>query len=475
MTTINTSSNNALRLTVRVEVGSYQKSVDLAIPASSKLAEIVDEIIALVEAPVIFEPWEAITAAGQQLPMSDSLADCHLSHGDILVLRPHRDDNLPLIHDVAESLETEATRSTIATGTSLAAAGVGYLAWVIICLGFPTPAPIMIPTPARLFLVFALTLGMLWWTKHILFAAFTFITVMALGGLLVIGEKLTPNRATQLSDTDFAFSWGLALIAAACCALLMSLLIRLIIPSIMMLTTMVTIAIFLILSGIGALLYRPSLLTTLTPSWSWMPHAAGLVVATGVLFIAFSPACSIKLSGLKVPVVPSAGQDLAVADEPSGQDHHHGAEIAHHILAGLLLGTGIILGPTILTIGALAPQRGFASGLGISLCMALLLHAHRHRNRLCTWVLWLIALASALSCLLASFRIGQDSPWYLIVVCLIVTLLLLTAPGWAEKVGSFEPTTVVWLERAEALAVAATLPLALHIFGLFGLLRGIAL
>ena len=39
--------------------------------------------------------------------------------------------------------------------------------------------------------------------------------------------------------------------------------------------------------------------------------------------------------------------------------------------------------------------------------------------------------------------------------------------------GHLEPTTIVWFERAEALALAACLPLAAHLAGLFDLIRGL--
>ena len=36
-----------------------------------------------------------------------------------------------------------------------------------------------------------------------------------------------------------------------------------------------------------------------------------------------------------------------------------------------------------------------------------------------------------------------------------------------------EPTTVVWFERAEIAATIAVIPLAVHLTGLFGLIRGL--
>lgn len=52
-------------------------------------------------------------------------------------------------------------------------------------------------------------------------------------------------------------------------------------------------------------------------------------------------------------------------------------------------------------------------------------------------------------------------------------LLIIVGPVWVPKVQDLEPTTMVWLERAESLAVAACLPLALQVIGVFAMIRGL--
>ena len=63
----------------------------------------------------------------------------------------------------------------------------------------------------------------------------------------------------------------------------------------------------------------------------------------------------------------------------------------------------------------------------------------------------------------------------LIIAAFLVSATVFTAPGWVKHLTNLEPTTVVWVERAELLSIAACLPLALHLVGIFSLLRGIAL
>lgn len=139
MTTINTNSNNAIRLTVRIETTDDNRSIDLTIPSSSQLAEAFEEIIALAGAPLPTAPWEAVTAAGQPLPLFEPLSECYLTHGDIIILRLQQEETAPVLLDTAESLAAETTATGTPTGTALTAATCGYLGLMIFCLGFTAP------------------------------------------------------------------------------------------------------------------------------------------------------------------------------------------------------------------------------------------------------------------------------------------------------------------------------------------------
>ena len=45
--------------------------------------------------------------------------------------------------------------------------------------------------------------------------------------------------------------------------------------------------------------------------------------------------------------------------------------------------------------------------------------------------------------------------------------------AWAPRVPDVEPTTIVWFERAEIAATIAVIPLAVHLTGLFDMIRGL--
>lgn len=55
----------------------------------------------------------------------------------------------------------------------------------------------------------------------------------------------------------------------------------------------------------------------------------------------------------------------------------------------------------------------------------------------------------------------------------ITGMTALSSPLWISRLGSPQPTTVAWLEKAESLLVAAVFPLAAHLMGLFALIRGL--
>ena len=63
--------------------------------------------------------------------------------------------------------------------------------------------------------------------------------------------------------------------------------------------------------------------------------------------------------------------------------------------------------------------------------------------------------------------------WVLSVIVGLIVVAMLSVPVWAGKLQQIEPTTIVWFERAEALALAACLPLAAHLAGLFEFIRGL--
>ena len=119
----------------------------------------------------------------------------------------------------------------------------------------------------------------------------------------------------------------------------------------------------------------------------------------------------------------------------------------------------------------------FVQALCVTTAGAVVLHAARHGRALASWALMLLAMTACLAtCLCATHAVansGLAEAWAPILVACLVLLAMLSAPLWASKVAGLEPTTIAWFERIESLAIAASLPLAAHLAGVFVLIRGL--
>ena len=60
-----------------------------------------------------------------------------------------------------------------------------------------------------------------------------------------------------------------------------------------------------------------------------------------------------------------------------------------------------------------------------------------------------------------------------IAVAALAAIAAAATVARAPRVPDVEPTTIVWFERAEIAATIAVIPLAVHLTGLFGLIRGL--
>ena len=471
MTTINAS--HTLRRTVRIELFDASTSIDLAIPASSSLSETIDEILAIANLPANTTPWCATTAAGQELDLAIPLAQCHLTQGDILVISPLTETPTPVVRDAAELLENLTQVTPPPIGTVFCAGLAGLLGLTLLVAALPGLPPIL-----RLLIPVVATLAMLLWTRKLLFAPIT-VGGISLTTLIAIAGSPTLPTGAQMSDSQFARMWALACACAGIVLIVSTLLLRFITPHVPTISALITIGISLIIMALGACFYHPPLIALTDPTWSWLVHAAALVVAAGIIALAFSPLLSIKIAGVRVPQLPTSGQDLSISDtNPTNTPHR--ALLAQHILDGITVGLGCILSPAIIVVCGWAPQRNFSFALAVCMCLSLVVHAHRHHGSPRTWSLWIPAMAAACGTALSASPHLVDAtapPAHLglSIAAFLVSATVFTAPGWAKHLTNLEPTTVVWVERAELLSIAACLPLALHLVGIFSLLRGIAL
>ena len=125
------STHHVVRVTVRISAAPIYRSVDVSLPTSSTLSEVLPELARLIELPqTAGRPWEFATAAGAPLDPHVPLHNMRLRDGQVIALRPHEPVDPPVVRDAAESLAAAAaatTRSgidTAATFAGAAAAGI---------------------------------------------------------------------------------------------------------------------------------------------------------------------------------------------------------------------------------------------------------------------------------------------------------------------------------------------------------------
>ncbi len=440
------SVDQFLRLTVRFHVGSFEREADLALPAGSALADLLPEIWRLCGAPKISRPWQATTAAGAVIDPAVPLHATGLDHGAVLVFTPHHGLPAPVVRDAAESL-ADAAVGPPAEGLAAAGAMAG-------CLGLVTVLWAVQPAAVALAAGALAALTVLVWRRE----------VGILAPLAVVLAAAAAASAVLAAAPSEAGSHGWAGLSAGVAALVT-----------LVATVMLGAAGTRTAGGLAA----AGSLGTLASAGMFLPGAAAggvgglaapaaLVVVGGLLLVNTAPGLSMRAAGLRVPRLPTAGQDLAVADDPPTDvdDRARRALLLHE---GMAVGATVVMTPALLAVGVAGG--GFPQGLCAATAGALLLHAARHRHAVPAWAWLTVGLAACLGVCLAATA-GGGHPVQLITAA-AVSLSGITAPLWAHRVPELEPTAVVWWERAESLAVAATLPLAAHLAGLFTLIRGL--
>lgn len=470
---MDTSIAEKVRLTVRFSHKDFEKEADVSLPRSSSLGEVLGELLALVAAPSHLRSWQATSAGGRNIDMTAPIGAVELPDGAIVVLGPACATPPPVIRDAAEALEARAGAENSGAFAALWILG-GLLATAGLAAAFH---PVIAAAG-----VGAVSFLLALWTRMNLLA---YVSI----GMLALSGGLFAGGGGSVAPLDLALTLLSAVLAAGCALGLCR------------------------LAGLGTV-YATSLLST----WCglYVVAAAGLFLpgpssafagapiiaacALGIcfmlVFLVVTPSLTARLAGLQPPRIPTAGQDLAVSD---AIDLHveEKARRAQEIYSGILTGLTCGIVPALLLLavtgagepgtaaGALLGSdslgAGFAQALCITVAVSVTLHASRQGHPRAIWPQMIIAATAAMSsCLCAAaawFRLDFPTPdaglWVMSAVAVVTITVMVTAAVFASRFAALEPTAVVWLERAESLAIAASLPLALHLAGVFSLIRGL--
>lgn len=435
---------HSVRVTVRIHAGQTRKEADISLPLSSSLGEVLGELLVLVDVPPAPILWRATTAAGKTISMTTPLDRTSVEEGSVLVLSPDAPAPAPIVRDAAEALAADVSATQLSGlaglwGVAGLIAGGGLLAATL----SPT---VGCAATALLALVLAV------WTRRGSLLA-TAHAAAGLAGGLATGAAFVAGPA------------GTAVSAA---------------PVVGAATAVGATAVLSHLVRIGGLRDRATAATWCLLVLVGLLGPAPLLAAT-VGLLAGAPLLTTRLAGLRVPQLPTAGQDLSISDEVP-TDNALAARRAGQAYEGIAVGCAVAGAPALLLVALnanAAATQGASQALCVSIAGGVIVHAARHARPIAAWALGIYGLAAASASVAVPLHEWQrlsaptTETWVLSVIAGLIVVAMLSVPVWAGKLRQIEPTTIVWFERAEALALAACLPLAAHLAGLFEFIRGL--
>lgn len=425
-----------MRVTVRVSVVAFHRDIDVTLPTSSTLAEVLPELARLVELPEAHRPWQATTAGGAPLDMHTPLYALKLHDGASVALHPEEPTPPPVVRDAADALAGAAEAARQVRGLDAAATFAGLAATVLVARAYlPWHAALGV---AALLALLVASVG----RSRPAFAAVPVLTGLC-AGLWVAGA----GQGTE--------SAGLGALAAALSAVVA-----------------VGVGAALHLAGHALVAYVAATCALLASGalGVWLPGPLAppaLTLLAGVLAVMATPGVATRAAGLTVPRVPTAGEEFDRSDAYQ-DDVDARSTTAAAIATALSAAIATCCVPAVLWVGRAGGV--WACALCLGAAGALVVYASRHHwagPRLC---LTAVALAAVVAAAAAAAQVGH--PACIALACL-AALAATTTVIWAPRVADLEPTTVVWFERAEIAATIAVIPLAVHLTGLFDMIRGI--
>ncbi|MEJ5997559.1 type VII secretion integral membrane protein EccD [Corynebacterium sp. H130] len=457
MTTSFQQLAHSLRITVSFNAGDSalkqgSTSADVCVPAAASLADALEELEEAAGAPIISVPWQARTAGGTDISMSEPLSLSGVSHGDIIFFTP--------VEEAAPSISKNSAEALSDLGSELDARGLAAASTVVGLAALTLLAGRSgLPNVPHFALFLLLALGLIAVTAWLRFTAPGEVlakNVLAVGSSVMAGTSVWMLVAGPTIPTDWA-QRGWILLAS------LSALI-----GVFAFLTWVTGLSWACVAGVGsasvlATVFAVALLIVRTQL-----NAAAVLIFVACVFLLLAPNLATTLAGLSVPPLPAAGQDLKVADHTIS-DPDAKAVRATSLLDGLCIGIGLCASVALIYQGIHAAQPGFTTALCVANSMAIAMHAARHRSTGAMWGLWVWTCAGVLGASIAGLSAGAGG----VLVSLLAGAIAVSAPLWAAQVRHLPPTTLNWLEKLEALALATALPLAAHLAGLFDAIRSL--
>ena len=431
-----TSAHHIVRVTVRISVVAFHRDIDVTLPTSSTLSEVLPELARLVELPEVHRPWQATTAGGAVLDMHTPLYALKLHDGATVALRPQEPTPPPVVRDAADALAGAAESARQVRGLDAAATFAGLAAVLLLARVF-APWPVALGAVALLALAVA-SIG----RSRAAFAAVPLLSGLAAGAWVAGGggdpSSLGLGALAGLLAAAVAVGIGVALGLAGAAQVAFT-------------------SAVCVLAGAGAV-------------GVWLPGPLAppaLTVLTGVLGVMATPGAATRAAGLTVPRVPTAGEEFDRSD-----DYQHDVDTrsaaAATIASAISAAIAACCVPALFWLGRAGGAWTFAFCLGVA--AALVVYASRQHWSVPRACLTAVALSAVIAAAAAAAQTGHPA---CIAVAALAALAAAATVAWAPRVPDVEPTTIVWFERAEIAATIAVIPLAVHLTGLFDMIRGL--
>ncbi|MBD2827335.1 MULTISPECIES: type VII secretion integral membrane protein EccD [Streptomyces] len=454
------------RLTVRAPA----RSIDLAVPADVPVADLLPAVLGyagdnLEEAGLDHGGWVLQRLGGEPLDEERTLDSYGLRDGDTLYLRP-RAEALPEVHldDLVDGIATTmrdhpfgwtpkvSRRVLLGIVVAVLIGGVLVIAWP----GGSSLSRSVFATAAGLLLLAGAGAASRAVGDAGAGAALGFMVgpYLALAGWLLPGGELSGPHAyetlgARLLAASAALAGGAVLalaVVAAFAALFLS------------------VAVVSLFAAVAAVLL---LTTDLAPV-----HAAGILAVLAVILGAFVPSLAFRMSGMRMPPLPTNAQQLQEGIEP----HPAAAVSARAVLADgwmtSLYGAVGVVGAACVVV--LARERELAEIImTVALCLLLVLHARGLGN---IWQRMSLVVPGVLGLLLLVLVAAPAaSPGNRLVTAagLLAAAAAVAIAAWTVPGRRLVP---YWGRAGEILHSAlaiAVLPLALWVLGVYGALRAI--
>ncbi|WP_433190333.1 type VII secretion integral membrane protein EccD [Actinoallomurus sp. CA-150999] len=454
------------RLTVRAPA----KTIDLAVPADVPVADLLPAVLGyggddLGETGIEHEGWVLQRLGGPPLDEDATLESLDLHDGDTLYLRP-RTEALPevLLDDLVDGISTTMKDSPYgwspkASRRLLRGLAVFVTLTVLAVLALPS-GPVEQRVVAAGAAALLLLAGAAAASRAVGDAASAALLGVMAGPFLILAGFLLPGG--RLSGPDGFEVVGARLLAASAAEAGGAVLALALVAAYTSLFVGAT-----VLAVAGALAGALMMVAGFPPE-----EAAAVVALLAVVFGAFVPAMSFRLSGMRMPPLPTNPDQLQEGIEPRSPK----AVAARAVLAdGWMTGLyGTVGLACTACLAALAHQEDLAQLVfAAALSLLLVLHSRGLGN---VWQRLFMALPGAWGAAtiiaVEVARTGSTGRLIIAVALMGVTAALMIA-GWTVPGRRMVPYWGRAAELLQSLVAISMLPLTLWVLGVFGELRAI--